>query len=429
LPFEPGAVLTDEQREQVRRYNAVDLAHTWALLQRLAPELQALSALSLEQGQDLRSVSTPQVVERVFLKAYRGSHDHDPIRVGEWREVRYRPVEGVVRPRTWDAADWFDKLVNAPMPMVPRGERMKPLVPTAKFAIGNLVLSVGSGGLHSVDCPRVYYATNRHRLISVDVQSFYPSLISTKGIGPAAYSDTGRETYRAIVARRLAVKNAAKETQEPSERERLTVQADGLKLVLNSFFGKLGDPHSTLYDPGAFLAVTLSGQLMLIDFIERLIDAKVRVISANTDGLFLRVPREDRHWREILKKWQADTNMMLDVEPLKRLAILASNQYATRDAKNKVKRKGGELRGALDWTHSPSFLMINDAVANALLFDVPPERTIFECRDLVRFCSVTKRSSKAASMVMVEGDTATELPRVTRWYRAKDSLRRISDFR
>gem|GEM_PF-5258889 len=142
-------------------------------------------------------ISVPDTLSA--LKAYQDSHDHDPIKVGEWREVRYRPDEGVVRPRTWDAADWFDKLVNAAMPMVPRGDKMKPQIPTAKFTIGNLVLSVGSGGLHSVDCPRVYYATKRHRLISVDVQSFYPSLISTKGIGPAAYSDTGRETYRAIV--------------------------------------------------------------------------------------------------------------------------------------------------------------------------------------------------------------------------------------
>lgn len=75
-------MLTDERWDEVRQYNAVDLAHTWALLQRLAPELQALAALSQEQGQDLRSVWTPQVVERVFLKAYRDSHDHDPIKVG-----------------------------------------------------------------------------------------------------------------------------------------------------------------------------------------------------------------------------------------------------------------------------------------------------------------------------------------------------------
>ncbi len=206
LPFDPETALTDEQWEAVKQYNAVDLAHTWDLLQKLAPELQALTALSQEQGQDLRSVSTPQVVERVFLKAYDHSHNRDPVRIGQWREVRYRLIEGVVRPKTWDAADWFDRIVKEPIPMVPRGDRSAPAVPAAKFTVGNLVLSVGSGGLHSVDCPRVYYATKRHRLISVDVQSFYPSLISTKGIAPAAYCDTGRETYRAIVERRLAVK-------------------------------------------------------------------------------------------------------------------------------------------------------------------------------------------------------------------------------
>ena len=66
-------MLTDEMWDEVRQSNAVDLAHTWTLLQRLAPELQALTSLSLEQGQDLRSVSTPQVVERVFLKACIGT--------------------------------------------------------------------------------------------------------------------------------------------------------------------------------------------------------------------------------------------------------------------------------------------------------------------------------------------------------------------
>ena len=37
--------------------------------------------------------------------------------------------------------------------------------------------------------------------------------------------------------------------------------------------------------------MTLTGQLMLIDLIERLQAAGVRVLSANTDGLFLKVRR------------------------------------------------------------------------------------------------------------------------------------------
>jgi DNA polymerase elongation subunit (family B) len=282
LPYPPDAILTDSQWEEVKRYNIVDLQHTWTLLERLEPELAALAALSGEQQQDLRSIPTPQIVERVFARAYRETHGRNPVSV-KWSEIRYRPVQGVARPRTWDAADWFDRITSEPIPMVLQGSRKRADVPTVKFSIGGLKLSAGSGGLHSVDAPGVFYATRKQALLSVDVQSFYPSLIASKGIAPAAYGDAGRETYRSLLERRLAVKQAAKETTDPAERERLAVQADGLKLVLNSFFGKTGDPYSSLYDPSAFLAVTLSGQLMLIDLIERLTEAGVKVLSANTD--------------------------------------------------------------------------------------------------------------------------------------------------
>jgi hypothetical protein len=424
LPFPPDTILDDAQWEDVKRYNATDLQHTWALLERLAPELQALAELSREQQQDLRSVPSPQVVERVFLTAYRKQHQRPPRTCKSARNVQYQPVQGVVRPRTPNASGWFDRIVNLPIPIASEEARRKPIVPPGRFMVGALLISVGSGGLHSVDTPAVYYATRKTALFSVDVQSFYPSLIADKGIAPAGYGDTGRETYRSLLARRLAVKRAAKENPDPAERDRLTAHADGLKLVLNSFFGKLGDPYSSLYDPSALLAVTLSGQLMLIDLIERLTEAGVKVISANTDGLFLQVPRGDRSWRDALGKWQAETGMSLDIEPLKRLAVLATNQYATRGRGDKVKRKGGELRGTLDWSHSANLLIVNDAVANALLFDIPPERTIFECRELVRFCSIATRGT-AEGLMLVDGDAETALPKVTRWYRSKEGSRRI----
>src|SRR5262249_51639723 len=156
----------------------------------------------------------------------------------------------------------------------------------AQFDIGKLKVSVGSGGLHSVDSPRVYYSTRKYSLVSVDVASFYPSLIATKRISSRAYGDVGAAIYRDILERRLKLKKEAGTINDPAEQQRLGDQANALKLVLNATFGKLGNPFSTLFDPAAFLAVTLSGQLMLIDLIERLTAAKVRVLSANTDGLF-----------------------------------------------------------------------------------------------------------------------------------------------
>jgi hypothetical protein len=175
------------------------------------------------------------------------------------------------------------------------------------------------------------------------------------------------------------------------------------------------------------LAVTLSGQLMLIDLIERLTEVGVRVLSANTDGLFIRVPRRGKRWKKVLAEWQRDTQMTLEVEPLKRLAILATNRFATLDARGKLKRKGNGLKGALSPLAAPNSLVVNDAVAAALLQDIPPERVIWQCLDPVRFCRVTRRSSKVIQGVLLDEKTGheTELPRVARWYRAKGSTRHI----
>src|SRR5262249_49330794 len=48
LPYSPDVPLTDEQWEKVKQYNEVDLRHTWAVLERFSPELQALTSLSQE---------------------------------------------------------------------------------------------------------------------------------------------------------------------------------------------------------------------------------------------------------------------------------------------------------------------------------------------------------------------------------------------
>lgn len=427
LPYPPDTTLDDAQWAEVVAYNRLDLEHTWAILENVAPDLQALAALSEELGQDLRSTPTPRVVEQVFLDAYRRKRHGDPARPEPPHEVLYRPVAGVVEPRTPEAAEWYRKVAGRPLRMVPRGEGVVPEVPSARFAIGNLRLSVGAGGLHSIDEPRVYFATRKRRLISIDVASYYPSLIATKGISPRAYGDLGADLYRSVLERRLAVKRRARDATDPAERERLDVQANGLKLVLNSTFGKLGDRFSTLYDPAAFLAVTLSGQIMLLDLIERLVGIGVPVVAANTDGLFLRPRRGDDRWREVLADWQRDTAMTLEVEPLRRLVVLATNRYATRDTHDKVKRKGDGLKGSFSPFASPNSLIVNDAVARALLFDVPPERTVRECTDPARFCNVTRRTAAVVRAELVDEATGetTELGKLTRWYKARESSLKV----
>jgi putative DNA primase/helicase len=427
LPYDPRAVLTDDQWCEVIEYNKVDLSHIWALLEWFAPELQALAALSEEVGRDLRSTPTARVCEGIFVDAYRKKHGKKPVPRPAPTWVRYRGVKGVRRPLSAGAAAWFDKVVGVPIRVIERAGDIKTneMVPKDRFEVAGLTLQAGAGGLHSIDAGHVYYATDEEQLVSVDVVSYYPTLIATKGISPQAYGETGSYTYDSILQRRLAIKQQAKETEDPAERARLKVQVTALKLVLNATFGKFGDRYSSFFDIEAFLSVTLSGQLMLIDLIERLSAAGVQVLSANTDGLFLRA-RRDLLWREVVTQWERDTEMKLEVEPLQRLAILKTNRYATLDVEGNVKRKGDDLKGMLDPTSSPNALVKNDAISGALLQDIPPERTVLGCTEAVRFCSVSRRSGKVQSAVLVAGDgTETELGKVSRWYHAKASTQRI----
>ena len=428
LPYPPGTILTDEQWDEVKRYNEIDLGHTWALAEYFGPELQALASLSEELGRDLRSTPTPRVVEHVFLDAFaRERHGARPITPQTPQEVIYRPVDGVVRPRTPAAGEWFDQVANRPLLVEIALEHPKVNVPEAKFAIGGLPLKVGSGGLHSDDSAEVFYEDESHELWLIDVASFYPSLIASKGISLSAYGDCGAATYRGILDRRLLIKEQAKSVQDPAERRQLEVQSNALKLVLNSTFGKFGDPYSSLFDLSALLSVTLSGQLMLIDLIERLDEAGVEVLSANTDGLFIRTKKDDSCGRDILAGWERDTGMTLEEERLGRLAILATNNYAYISHSGKVKRKGKAFKGDFSPQATPNALVVADAVASALLLDIPPEKTVRECPALLRFCRVTRRSKAVKSAVLVDDadGSEVELPKVSRWYKSRGSERRI----
>ena len=93
------------------------------------------------------------------------------------------------------------------------------------------------------------------------------------------------------------------------------------------------------------MAVTLSGQLMVIDLIERLTEAGVEVVSANTDGLFIRPERKTTAGGRSSRSGSVTPRWSSRSSRLKRLAIVATNNYATLDTKGKIKRQGAAFKG------------------------------------------------------------------------------------
>jgi hypothetical protein len=457
LPYDPHADLDEGQWEEVGRYNLKDLSDTRAFLDAVAPDLQSLVALSNEYGQDFRSLPSPRVGEAIVRSIYRDGYGSEPPCYTSGERVTYRALPGVVRPRSPEAGDWFDKVVGVPLPidhavgprrsvdhacredpaviaLQDRRTRPRIRIPKPYVAVGDLRLRVGEGGLHSADGMVVHRADAEHRLVDLDATSYYPSLIVVMGIMTDHFGDVGREGYRRILDERVRLKAAAKDATG-EEKARIEARADGLKLIVNSFFGKFGDPFSCLYDPAAKLAVTITGQLLLIDLIERLQATDVQVVTVNTDGFVCRFRRDNPAFDGVVTRWQADTGMTLEARDIERIALCRANNYAVLGRDGKVKHRGSTFRAEFAACTSrsaftaPNQLIVGRAVADALLRDIPPETTIGECRDLRLFCRVIKRTPSVERRVIGEpGGPEEPLPKIVRFYHARGSRRRIKDY-
>ena len=66
---------------------------------------------------------------------------------------------------------------------------------------------------------------------------------------PRNLGDCGTDLFAEILAERIKIKEQAATKSNPAEATRLKTMAAGLKIVLNSVFGQMGNPYSVLYDP------------------------------------------------------------------------------------------------------------------------------------------------------------------------------------
>ena len=96
------------------------------------------------------------------------------------------------------------------------------------------------------------------------------------------------------------------------------ILAQALKIVINSIYGKLGFESGSLYDRLAVLKVTINGQLMILMLCEELELNDIEVISANTDGIVVKLYKKDKDkFESISNNWKHLTKLDADAEEYK----------------------------------------------------------------------------------------------------------------
>ena len=406
LPIEPSAELTDEEIDLTFEYCGNDLAATQLLFEQLSDQIRLREVMGKEYGEDLRSKSDAQVAEAVIksqVGALLGEKPKKPDKVSA--TARYL-VPNFIKFRSRNLNKMLDAIEDATFRVAFSGKIIMPEVLTdASIEIGSGVYRMGIGGLHSSEKCQAVRAGENHILVDRDVASYYPAIIINQGLAPKHLGWAFLKVYKRLVARRLKAKADAAVATDPVEKKRLKEAADALKIAINGSFGKLGSPFSALYSPDLLIQTTVTGQLCLLMLIERMEDEDIPVVSANTDGIVIRCPKDRvEDMKDVVAEWERDTGFATEETPYAALYSRDVNNYIAVKPDGEVKLKGcyakSGLRPGTTGHKNPTTDIVTEAVIEHISKGKSLYKHIRECTDIRKF--VTVRTVKGGAIANVK---------------------------
>lgn len=436
LPFVPGTVLTPDQRLITLWYCINDLNNTELLYKELLPDIRLRERMGIRYGGiDLRSHSDAQMAETIIaseIKKLTGQkHLQKPV-IAPGTVYRYQ-IPKFIRYET-PLMNWVLGVVqNAWFALKPSGKLiMPPEIKALKIQIGDAVYKMGIGGLHSTEKRAAHVADETTNLCDRDVNSYYPRIILNCLLAPLHLGAPFLRVYNGIVVERLqckdeaaAIKEAYKATGIPHQilghYEEVKTGADGLKIVVNGSFGKLGSMYSVLFAPDLMIQVTITGQLAILMLIERLVLRGIPVVSANTDGIVIKCPKARQAEADaIVAQWERETGFETEATFYKALYSRDVNNYFAVKQDDTCKVKGvyaekGSSRNSI-LSKNPMNQICSDAVEAMLTKGTPVAETIRGCRDIRKF--VTVRTVKGGAVKVYDSSSTLYLGKAVRWYYA-----------
>ena len=250
--------------------------------------------------------------------------------------------------------------------------------------------TLATGGIHSVDRPGIFRSTDDYTYIHYDIGSFYPSTMVAYNIAP---KHLNQQVFIKMVdyfrTTRLKCKHTADDVEMLIKGVPNKLSAEALKIVINAIYGKFGSETYFLYDRFAQMQVTINGQLMVMMVIESLELAGIHVISANTDGIIVKLYKnKEEQFKQITDEWCAFNKMTADSERYKLFITRDINNYLNVQSNNTI-----EFKGALDPKQYLKDLkkgydmpIVAIAVFEYLVNNVPVMTTLRNHKDILDFC-------------------------------------------
>lgn len=246
-----------------------------------------------------------------------------------------------------------------------------------KVMIAGIEHTLAWGGLHGAI--KQYYGEGIY--IMADVTAYYPSLQLRYKFGYRNMANP--ENFEKIHGENLRFKELG------DKNARLPY-----KIADNAISGQLKDKYSPLYDPRENNAITVNGQLLLVDLIEKLEPHIEQLIQSNTDGILFKIKsmKDFELIDDIVWEWEERTGMRMGFDIYTKVFQKDVNNYLLVNPEGKTKTKGSYTKSLNPVDND--LPIINKALVEYMVKGIPVETTIRECKELIMFQKVVKLTGK-----------------------------------
>ena len=401
LPLPYNHEIEPDEVSLVLNYNENDVLITFELYKAMLPFIELREKLTDLFSVDLTSASDSKVAN-VLLEDFYKKQNGDIDKIRSLRTIRHQLMLSECFGKNIEfSTNKLSRIKNEIANTVVREKnefRYK-----KKIEFGGTNYELGVGGLHSIDTDGIFETTDNYIIRDADVSSYYPNIMILNEIIPAHLEKDFIDVLKRITKERLSAKKKDK------------VKADGLKITINSIFGKLGSNTFWLYDPKALLSVTVSGQLYLLMLIEKLVLGSIEVISANTDGIVCRIPIGlENQYKEACAWWQEKTGFELEYTDYSVYARTDVNNYITKKASGEVKTKGRYLVD-MDLKKAYKHPIVARALFEYFINSKPIEETIQSSKDIMDFC-ISQKTGKDFVLEYHVNESIIKLQKNNRFY-------------
>lgn len=390
LPYKPDDYLIKDQMEEVRKYNINDLEITEKLCNEMEDEIKLRFNIFQNRGFKCFSWDAIKLANEELAKSYSEKIGKDIWDIKQQKfdkpTLKFKDLfkDINIEFKTDIFKNLYDNILNS--------------VDTFKEKVlfnckeTNILLSYGQGGIHSVNKNEKYFSDSEYQIVTSDIASLYPTLISNYQL--IRFPEV-LNRYKEIKTLRLKAKK---------NKDKLNDKF--FKLVLNGVSGLLDNSYMWLYYPEGAMKLRLMGQLILTKLVEEASLAGYKVFSCNTDGIELFVHKSRlQEYYKLVKEIQQQFNVVFEHEFYDRIYYWSVNDYLAvieqpkeinieLANKNKLIKQKGSMVTKPDLGNSVDNLITPKALNNYFIYNIPIEKTIKEETNIYLFCMAPKVAKK-----------------------------------